>query len=154
MEETDIRIRERMAERHGETGQEQPAVRDDGVCPHCGAVLDKDYEWCPVCGAKLADYCTFCGAPMLPDDLDCPECGMPADGVVCPDCNVRNFRPFCRQCGRPLSRAARRAVEKAKQDPKVLEAARMRQKAYNYGIEDALDEPEQDEDDGRWDAYA
>ena len=34
------------------------------------------------------------------------------------------------------------------------EAARMRQKAYNYGIEDALDEPEQDEDDGRWDAYA
>ena len=33
------------------------------------------------------------------------------------------------------------------------EAARMRQKAYNYGIEDALEEPEQDEDDGRWDAY-
>ena len=34
------------------------------------------------------------------------------------------------------------------------EAARMRQKAYNYGQEDALDEPDQDEDDGRWDAYA
>lgn len=33
------------------------------------------------------------------------------------------------------------------------EAARMRQKAYNYGIEDAPEEPEQDEDDGRWDAY-
>ena len=125
MEETDIRIRERVAERPGQAGQERTATRDDGFCPHCGAVLDKAYEWCPVCGAKLVDYCTFCGAPMLPDDVDCPECGMPAEGVVCPDCNVRNYRAFCRQCGRPLSRAARRTVEKAKQDPKVLEAARL-----------------------------
>lgn len=125
MEETDIRIRERVPERPGQAGQERTATRDDGFCPHCGAVLDKAYEWCPVCGAKLVDYCTFCGAPMLPDDVDCPECGMPAEGVVCPDCNVRNYRAFCRQCGRPLSRAARRTVEKAKQDPKVLEAARL-----------------------------
>ena len=125
MEETDIRIRERVAERPGQAGQDRTATRDDGFCPHCGAVLDKAYEWCPVCGAKLVDYCTFCGAPMLPDDVDCPECGMPAEGVVCPDCNVRNYRAFCRQCGRPLSRAARRTVEKAKQDPKVLEAARL-----------------------------
>ena len=50
---------------------------------------------------------------------------MPADGVECPACHIRNFRPFCRQCGQPLSKAARRAVEKAKQDPKVLETARL-----------------------------
>jgi predicted amidophosphoribosyltransferase len=62
---------------------------------------------------------------MNPEDMDCPECGMPADGVMCPTCNVRNFRPFCKQCGKPLSRAARMAVEKAKKDPKVQEAARL-----------------------------
>jgi len=95
------------------------------VCPKCGAEVQADFEICPVCGAKLVDYCTFCGAPMLPEDVDCPECGMPAEGIICPTCNIRNFRPFCRQCGQPLSRAARRAVEKAKQDPKVLEAARL-----------------------------
>ena len=34
-----------------------------GVCPHCGAGLEReDYEFCPVCGGKLVDYCTFCGA--------------------------------------------------------------------------------------------
>ena len=145
MEETEFRTRERVAEMPGQAVHDRVAgfgevavhdgvagreivVRDGEVCPHCGAVLDKEYEWCPVCGGKLADHCTFCGAPMLPDDVDCPECGMPAEGVVCPDCGVRNFRSFCRQCGRPLSRAARRAVEKAKQDPKVLEAARLLEK--------------------------
>ena len=97
----------------------------DGVCPKCGAAISADMELCPVCGWKVVDYCTFCGAPMTPDDMDCPECGMPADGVLCPDCGVRNFRPFCRQCGKPLSRAARMAVEKAKADPKVQETARL-----------------------------
>jgi len=96
-----------------------------GVCPKCGAAIKPEYELCPVCGWKAVDYCTFCGAPMTPEDIDCPECGMPADGVVCPDCKTRNFRPFCKQCGKPLSRAARMAVEKAKKDPKVQETARL-----------------------------
>ena len=120
-ENTAVREPEKMATRQ----QEQPQD-GSGKCPHCGATLNRpDYEICPVCGGKLVDYCTFCGAPMTPGDVDCPECGMPADGVECPACHIRNFRPFCRQCGQPLSKAARRAVEKAKQDPKVLETARL-----------------------------
>ena len=119
------RERERTATRQAEQPQHQE--KDAPLkCPHCGAALDRpDYEICPVCGGKLASYCTFCGAPMSPSDIDCPECGMPADGVECPACHIRNFRPFCRQCGQPLSKAARRAVEKAKEDPKVLETARL-----------------------------
>ena len=120
-ENTAVREPEKMATRQ----QEQPQD-GSGKCPHCGATLNRpDYEICPVCGGKLVDYCTFCGAPMSPSDIDCPECGMPADGVECPACHIRNFRSFCRQCGQPLSKAARRAVEKAKQDPKVLETARL-----------------------------
>ena len=93
-----------------------------GNCPYCGATVEADYEICPACGHRLVEYCTFCGANMLPTDIDCPECGMPSDGITCPDCGTLNFRSFCRKCDRPLSRAARKAVEKAKTDPKVQEA--------------------------------
>ena len=92
------------------------------ACPYCGSAVEPDYEICPVCGHKLVEYCTFCGANMAVTDIDCPECGMPSEGITCPDCGTLNFRSFCRKCNRPLSRAARKAVEKAKADPKVQEA--------------------------------
>ena len=92
------------------------------VCPFRGSAVEPDYEICPVCGHKLVEYCTFCGANMAATDIDCPECGMPSDGVTCPECGTLNFRSFCRKCNRPLSRVARKAVEKAKADPKVQEA--------------------------------
>ena len=77
------------------------------ACPFCGSAVEPDYEICPVCGHKLVEYCTFCGASMTATDIDCPECGMPSDGITCPDCGTLNFRSFCRKCDRPLSRAAR-----------------------------------------------
>ena len=123
----DVKVRERVREKVATKEKTTPSVENSpfGKCPYCGAPVHPDFEICPVCGGKLADYCTFCGAPMLPTDVDCPECGMPADGVMCPTCHIRNYRPFCRQCSQPLSKAARRAVDKAKQDPKVQEAARL-----------------------------
>ena len=69
--------------------------------------------------------CTFCGANMEPGETVCEECGMPVDGVVCPKCGIRNYRPFCSHCNTPLTKAAIRVVEKAKEDPKVQEAARL-----------------------------
>ena len=102
-----------------------PSVNEgSGTCPHCGATIEEGLEFCPVCGGKLVDYCTFCGAPMRPDDIDCPECGMPAEGVICPNCHTRNHRSFCGQCGQPLTRAARVAVDRAKRDPAVQKAAK------------------------------
>ena len=124
MEEPLFRSRTQTAE---QSATASPAAQKSasGLCPHCGAAVEASFEICPVCGGKLVDYCTFCGAPMHPDDVDCPECGMPSEGVLCPSCHIRNYRPFCRQCGQPLSRAARKAVEKARQDPKVHEAAQL-----------------------------
>ena len=122
--ENNTRTRERENVKSVSANKMQTA-EGGGKCPQCGADIEKAFEICPVCGWKLVDYCTFCGAPMSKDDMDCPECGMPADGIDCPDCHIRNFRPFCRQCGKPLSRAARMAVEKAKNDPKVQETARL-----------------------------
>lgn len=137
-----VRTREREAVR----GMAQPkpkTLEADSTCPHCGAAVSSEYELCPECGWKLVDYCTFCGAPMSPEDIDCPECGMPADGIECPNCHTHNFRSFCIKCGQPISRAAKMAVEKAKKDPKVLEAVRALQKIADLKAElRALDEEE------------
>ena len=108
-----------------EQNAKKPRGADGCECPRCGAKFDTVYEFCPVCGHKLVDYCTFCGAHMSPEDVDCPECGMPADGVICPTCHIRNMRSFCGQCGQPLSRAARMAVEKARKDPQVQKTAKV-----------------------------
>lgn len=133
MSNTNVRIREQEAVKVVTTPKPQenaaPITQSKenavtGVCPKCGAAVEPDMELCPQCGWKLVDYCTFCGAPMRPDDIDCPECGMPADGVVCPTCGTRNFRSFCLKCGKPISRAARAAVEKAKNDENVLAVVR------------------------------
>ena len=121
-------IRTRVRERGREPFANLPGSgkkEGQGRCLHCGSVVEPGYEICPVCGWKLVDYCTFCGAPMQAGDVDCPECGLPSDGLVCPDCGIRSFRPFCRQCGLPLTRASRKAVEKAKLDSKVQKAARL-----------------------------
>lgn len=73
--------------------------------------------------------CTFCGAPMEPGETLCEECGMSADGVTCPNCGALNYRPFCSHCNTPLTRAAIRAVEKAKEDPKVQQVAQLMDRA-------------------------
>ena len=134
-EQIKIKEQERKAEK----------TSSGGECPRCGAHLDAAYEFCPVCGHKLVDYCTFCGAPMAPEDVDCPECGMPAEGVMCPSCNILNHRAFCGQCGQPLSRAARMAVEKAKRDPKVQETAKLIMQIAELEAElETADQPEDD----------
>lgn len=121
-----VRERTKAAVKTAAADNSRPAVKaGSGACPHCGATIEDGLEFCPVCGGRLVDYCTFCGAPMSPDDIDCPECGMPSEGIMCPTCHVRNHRSFCGQCGQPLSRAARVAVDRAKRDPKVREAARL-----------------------------
>ena len=81
--------------------------------------------------------CTFCGAHMEPGETICEECGMPVDGVICPQCGTRNYRTFCCRCNAPLTKAAQRAVEKAKNDPKVIQAAQLMDQAAE--LEEALE---------------
>lgn len=104
---------------------------DDGShqCPNCHAVIPDHAEFCPVCGKKFVNYCTFCGAAMEPGETVCEECGAPASGIKCPKCGTLNLRGFCSHCNEPLTKTALRAVEKAKQDPKVQQAAALMDKA-------------------------
>lgn len=122
-------VRTQTEQQEARQTQSRPRTSHTRKCRHCGAEVDQNAEFCPHCGKKLADYCTFCGAPMLPTDTVCDECGMPADGVRCPQCGTLNVRSFCRHCNAPLTKAAMRAIEKAKQDPKVRKAAELMDRA-------------------------
>ncbi|MBR5176748.1 MAG: hypothetical protein IKW89_12585 [Bacteroidales bacterium] len=91
---------------------------NDSRCSYCGGIVREELEICPYCGRKLVSYCTFCGAPMGPEEKECSQCGAPAGGIVCPKCGSLSFRAFCPECNEPLTRAAIKAVEKAQSDPK------------------------------------
>ena len=93
------------------------------ICPHCGAQVPADCEICPSCGKRLVGYCTFCGAEMEWSDSECPECGAPADGIRCPSCGATSHRSFCPQCNTPVTKAAIRLVQSAKNDPLYRDAA-------------------------------
>ena len=109
---TDVRIREAVAQ------DTLPQTTDTGIkCPYCSGAISADDEICPHCSTRLTSDCTFCGTPLLPGENKCPECGMPVSGVRCPECGTLNHRAFCRNCNAPLTRAAVKAVEKAKADP-------------------------------------
>lgn len=109
-------------------------------CPNCHAELEEHAEFCPVCGKRFVDYCTFCGASMTLGETVCEECGMPVAGVKCPKCGTLNLRPFCSHCNEPLNKAALRAVEKAKQDPKVQQVAALMDKAAE--LEEKMEQKE------------
>lgn len=126
---TNTRVEEQTQTKEKERRQHQPKPSDFKECPYCHAQVEKDCEFCPHCGHKLVDYCTFCGASMGRNDTECEECGMPVGGVTCPKCGTLNVRSFCRQCNEPLTRAAIRAIEKAKQDPKIQKTAALMDKA-------------------------
>lgn len=114
--------------------KKEEEVQSGGKCPNCGRGIGGDSEFCPHCGKRLVNYCTFCGADMLPGETVCPECGASAEGIVCPECGTLNQRGFCRRCNRPLTRAAERVLQKAQADPKFQEALELSRKAA--GTED------------------
>ena len=104
------------------------AVKTGRNCPDCGAAVDADDEYCSSCGTRLVDYCPSCGAPMAPGQEVCDECGMSSRGVRCSKCGTLNHRAFCSKCNMPLTRAAERAVEKARKDPMFITAQQLAEK--------------------------
>ena len=49
-------------------------------CPTCGWQIDKDYAWCPQCGARLRPFqCAYCQGTVPADAESCVHCGAPLD---------------------------------------------------------------------------
>lgn len=104
-------------------------------CAYCGADVPQGSEWCPSCGKKLVSYCTFCGADIPSGENECPECGNSVDGIICPTCGARSFRGFCSNCNEPLTRLAKKTVEKALQDESVQEIKELLDEIENLKAE-------------------
>lgn len=89
-------------------------VSKSSVCL-CGAKLNKNDKFCPVCGRKVTDTvpktCKSCGAVLEPDSRFCPDCGAVVEDDIeepaptinrCLFCGqeLENGALFCSNCGR------------------------------------------------------
>ena len=89
--------------------------KDNGLCPRCGKILDREGHYCSECLEKVNEYkrenrefyrengiCPVCGKEGN-DGKFCKECGAkkPEDEVwTCPSCGATgNDGKFCKNCG-------------------------------------------------------
>lgn len=49
------------------------------TCPDCGAVNEKDAQFCKSCGKPLIVRCKACGSENNPDAKFCDKCGQPLE---------------------------------------------------------------------------
>ena len=87
-------------------GEERKILSKGQVCP-CGASLDKNDKFCPVCGRKVVEKtsntCVKCGAILEPDSMFCAECGAKVEAIQEEPFSTINT---CRFCGKELEEGA------------------------------------------------
>ena len=87
-------------------GEERKILPKGQVCP-CGASLDKNDKFCPVCGRKVVEKtsntCVKCGAILEPDSMFCAECGAKVEAIQEEPFSTINT---CRFCGKELEEGA------------------------------------------------
>ena len=44
-------------------------------CPRCTGILEKEFTYCPNCGASLKNICPRCGKQLPDSNAACPHCG-------------------------------------------------------------------------------
>jgi len=50
-------------------------------CFSCNELVDKNWKYCPSCGANMAECCSKCGTKLKTSWQICPECQTPRSGV-------------------------------------------------------------------------
>lgn len=73
-------------------------------CIHCGALVDFDAKFCPVCG-RMDPFnysCPECNSKIDKRYSTCPGCGKSLR-VTCPHCQALTFvQDLCEACGKSL----------------------------------------------------
>lgn len=80
-----MRPRDTLEEAYARSLEEEALLRelgDEGSCPSCRRLVDKDFQFCPACKTQLKDQCTKCERLLSFSWVACPSCGTPRSGAA------------------------------------------------------------------------
>ena len=97
-----------------------------GQCPFCGAPMELDEDFCENCHQYVkSDVCSFCGAHIEDTEPYCQVCGSPRDGIVCPVCHTIGKFAFCTTCGTALTAEAKMLEAEMKSNPEYRDVMKL-----------------------------
>lgn len=73
-----MRPRETLEETYARSLEEEALLRelgDEGSCPSCRRLVEKDFQFCPSCQTQLKDKCAKCERLLSFSWVACPTCG-------------------------------------------------------------------------------
>ncbi len=80
-----LRPRDTLEEAYARSLEEEALLRelgDEGSCPSCRRLTDKDFQFCPSCETQLKDQCAKCERLLSFSWVACPSCGTAREGAV------------------------------------------------------------------------
>ncbi len=80
-----MRPRETLEEAYARSLEEEALLRelgDEGSCPSCRRLVDKDFQYCPSCQTQLKEQCAKCERLLSFSWVACPTCGTARPGAV------------------------------------------------------------------------
>jgi RNA polymerase subunit RPABC4/transcription elongation factor Spt4 len=80
-----LRPRDTMEEAYARSLEEEALLRelgDEGSCPSCRRLTDKEYQYCPSCQTQLKDQCAKCARLLSFSWVGCPYCGTARAGAA------------------------------------------------------------------------
>ena len=82
-----LRPRDTLEEAYARSLEEEALLRelgDEGSCPSCRRLTDKDFHYCPSCQTQLKDDCAKCKHLLSFSWVACPYCGTTRPGAATP----------------------------------------------------------------------
>ena len=80
-----LRPRDTLEEAYARSLEEEALLRelgDEGSCPSCRRLTDKDFQYCPACQTQLKDACSKCERLLSFSWVACPYCGTTRPGAA------------------------------------------------------------------------
>ncbi len=80
-----LRPRDTMEEAYARSLEEEALLRelgDEGSCPSCRRLIEKDFQYCPSCQTQVKDQCTKCERLLSFSWVACPSCGTVRPGAA------------------------------------------------------------------------
>jgi len=82
-----LRPRESLEEAYARSLEEEALLRelgDEGTCPSCRKLIEKEFQFCPSCQTQVKDQCAKCERLLSFSWVACPTCGTARPGAAPP----------------------------------------------------------------------